>query len=346
VRIDYQPWGASLAELADAARRAEAAGARVVWAPELHRDATVTAAALAAATAPAAGGLGRVGVGTGIALAFARSPLLTALAALDLDELSGGRFRLGLGSGVRRLVQDWHAAPFDPPVARLRDTVAAVRAVLAGAHTGAPLCHAGDTVAVSVTGWRRPHPPVRERLPVYLAGVGPAMTALAGEVGDGWLGHELCPPGYLATAVTPALAKGLARAGRDRSELDVVAAACCAVHPDPRAARRLAAGVVGFYASVASYADLFAAAGFAAEQAAVVAARRGGRAADDLADVVGDELVAAFTLAGTPDEVAAGLRRYAGLADAVKLSPPTHGLPPAEIRAAQDRILALVRELA
>ncbi|MBB5873365.1 alkanesulfonate monooxygenase SsuD/methylene tetrahydromethanopterin reductase-like flavin-dependent oxidoreductase (luciferase family) [Allocatelliglobosispora scoriae] len=335
IRLDYQPWGESLAELADAARRAEDAGAGVVWAPELHRSAPIAAAALISGTTT-------VGVGTGVALAFARSPMVTALTALDLDELSGGRFRLGLGSGVRKLIGDWHGVPFDPPVARLRDTVAAIRAVIAGAHLGDPIVHSGET-SIAVRGWRRPHAPVRERIPIHLAAVGPAMTALAGEIGDGWLSHELCPADHLAETVLPMLRRGSARTG---NRPEVVVSACCSVDADAGLARDRARGVVGFYASVKSYAELFAGAGFAAEHEATVAALRNGAAADALRDGVPPEMAAAFTLSGTRDDAAAGIARYRGLADAIKLSPPTHGLAPAEIRAAQDAVIDLIRELA
>ena len=99
ISITYGPWGETLEELVDASRRAEAAGADVIWVPELHRSATVGAAALAAGTST-------VGVGTAIALAFTRSPMVTALEALDVDEMSGGRFILGIGSGVQRLNED------------------------------------------------------------------------------------------------------------------------------------------------------------------------------------------------------------------------------------------------
>ncbi|MEV6968239.1 LLM class flavin-dependent oxidoreductase [Hamadaea sp. NPDC051192] len=339
IRLDYQPWGETLAELRDAARRAEDAGAAVVWAPELHRNALITATAMAAAT-------NTIGVGTGVALAFARSPMLTALAALDLDELSGGRFRLGLGSGVRRLIETWHGAGFDPPVARLRDTVAAIRAIIARAHLGEPILHTGHT-SVEVRGWRRPYAPVRDSVPIYLAAVGPAMTALAGEIADGWLSHELCPPPVLTETILPALRRGAARRPTESGRLpEIVVSACCSVGSDAAAARHAARGAVGFYAGVKTYAELFAGAGFAAEHQAAVDALRAGRPADRLADCVPPKMAAAFTLSGTRDDVAEGLARYHGLADAVKLSPPVHGLAPHETRAAQNAIIDLIRELA
>ncbi|MBO3741275.1 LLM class flavin-dependent oxidoreductase [Actinoplanes flavus] len=378
MRLDVQPWGETMAELAGAARAAENAGAGVVWAPELHRSAFVTASALAAATGRHAGGHSRIGIGTGIALAFARSAMLTALAAADLDELSEGRFRLGLGTGVARLNQDWHGVSFDRPLPRLRDTVAIVRAILAG---GDPIVHQGLR-SIRVRGWRRPYPPVRPHLPIYLAGVGPAMVALAGEVADGWIAHELCPPAELRSHIWPALRSGLARSsvpgvgpssagdlvsgsssagglvsgssfagglvsgsssgGGLVPGFDVVAAACCSVDSDAAAARRRAANVVGFYASVRSYADMFGAAGFADVCVTASGALRSGRPADTLGDLIPDAMVDAFTIAGTPAHCAARILEYDGLADAIKLSPPSYGLPADEVRHAQNRLLELV----
>lgn len=328
--LHFQPWGETLQEQLDAAVRAEAAGAAVVWAPELHRSAPVTAAALACRTTT-------IGVGTGIALAFARSPFLTALSALDLDELSGGRLRLGLGTGVQRLNEDWHGVTWDKPVRRLRETVAVIRQLVAGAHTGEPIDHDGEAVRLRVRGYRRPYRPVRDRIPIYLAGVGPAMTALAGEIGDGWISHELCSPSYLADHVLPRL--------NPRPGFDVVVSACCAVDHDPARARAAAAGVVGFYASVRTYADLFAFHDLADEQQRVIEAFRGGLPADCLAGAVAPAMVDRLTLTGTPDQVAARIAAYGGLAGAVKLSPPTYGLAPERVRELQDSILRLIEEL-
>lgn len=321
MRLDVQPWGSSMAELRAAAKDAEDAGAGVVWAPELHRNAFTTATALATATST-------TGIATGIALAFARSPMLTALAAADLDELSEGRFRLGLGTGVARLNEDWHGVPFERPVPRLRDTVAIVRAVLAG---GDPILHKGVR-SIRVRGWRRPYPPFRSRIPIYLAGVGPAMIALAAEVADGWIAHELCPPDQIPDLRRPGF--------------DVVAAACCSVDPDPAVARRRAANVVGFYASVKSYAGGFTRAGFGAVAAAAASSLRAGRPADDLGDLIPDDMIDYYTIAGTPAQCAARLTDFSARADALKLSPPSYGLPAEETRVAQKSLLELVGSVA
>ena len=101
MRVSLGPWGESIAELVAAARTAEDGGFETVWFPELHRSATIPLAVTATETST-------IRVGTGIALAFVRSPLITALTAIDLDELSEGRFLLGVGTGAPRLNTDWH----------------------------------------------------------------------------------------------------------------------------------------------------------------------------------------------------------------------------------------------
>lgn len=339
LRITYGPWGETLEELRQAAQDAERAGAEVVWFPEMHRSATITAACAAEATTTA-------GIGTAIALAFVRSPMITALEALDIDELADGRLRLGLGSGVQRLNEDWHNARWGKPVAHLRETVAIIRHVVANAGRGEPMIVDGEWEHLRVRGYRRPFGQARRQIPVYLAGVGPAMTRLAGEIGEGFISHELCSPSYLERRLLPRLAEGRAVAGRTSDSLDVVVSACCAIDDDPAQARRWASGLVAFYASVRTYADFFGFHGFGRDQQHVIERFRDGVSSDDLGDAVPDEMVDALTLSGTPDHVRTRLRAYEGLATAVKLTPPTHGLTAAETRQAQARILEMISELA
>lgn len=337
-KLTFAPWGESLDEFVAAARSAEAAGAQVVWAPELHRSATVTAAALAAGTST-------VGVGTAISLAFTRSPMVTALEAMDIDELSDGRFILGLGTGVQRLNEDWHNAQWGKPVAHLRETVAIVRHFIAHARDGAPIDIAGEYEHMRIKGYQRPYLQQRTEIPIYLAGMGPLMTRVAAEIGDGWISHELCSPAFVREQVLPAITEGIERAAKKREEVDLVVSACCAVDVDGAAAKRRAAGIVGFYASVRTYADFFGFHGFAEDQALVIDAFKSGATAGKLADSVSDRMIDTLTLAGTPEEVADRLSAYEGLVDTVKLSPPTHGLEADEIRASQDQLIALIADL-
>jgi probable F420-dependent oxidoreductase len=331
--LTFGPWGATVAEQVEAARAGEAAGFEMAWIAELHRSAFVPAAAVAQATE-------RIGVATGIAWAFARSEVVTALHALDLDDLSDGRFTLGLGTGVKRLIEDWHHAEFGKPAPHLRETIALIRRFVATAHTGERIEADGDWVKVDIRGYERPFPPRRERIPIFVAAVGPIMTRTAGEVADGWIAHELGSPAYLRERVLPNLEEGIRRAGRSAGEVTRVVSACCVPHHDGREAKRWAAGLVAFYASVRTYQDFFDFHGFG-DEARVIQERFREGDVDAMVDACPDEMVDAFTFAGTPDEIRARVAEYEGLADAVKLTPPTHFVPEEVTRLAQRNILEL-----
>lgn len=333
MRLALSPWGETMAELVAASQAAEAAGFDSVWTTELHRTAFVTAAAIADGTS-------RIRVGSGIALAFVRSPMTTALTALDLDDLSGGRFLLGLGAGVRRLNEDWHHVTYGRPAAHMVETVAVIRKVVAGGHTGGPIDFDGEYEPVRIRGYRRPFPQPRAVIPIYLAALGPLMLKAAGRVADGWIAHELDSPRYLREKALPRLKAGLADAGRTLADLDVVASAVCMVDADGRAARRWAARLVAFYATVRSYQDFFDFHGFGEEARRVQERFRAGDE-QGMFDAVSDAMVDALTLSGTPEEVRERIDQYEGLADLVKLSPLTHLVPAEVSRSGQRALLAM-----
>lgn len=182
--------GGPLRGIGALAARAEAAGIAHVWVHEAGHDAVVAAAAIAAAT-------DRVGIGADVAVAFARTPVLAAFSAWDLQELSGGRFALGLGSQVRAIVEGF-GVPFTPPVARMAEylqVLAATLATLRGQPTTFDGVHHRTT---------RPAPyaipdPDRPAPPVLLAAVGPAMTAAAVAHADGIIGHPFTSRAFVRT---------------------------------------------------------------------------------------------------------------------------------------------------
>jgi probable F420-dependent oxidoreductase len=315
IPVDGQLAGRDPAEVALLAAEAERAGLARLWATELQRSATVPLAVAAAATQ-------RIGLGTGIALAFTRSPMVLALEALDLDELSGGRFVLGLGAGVRRLNASWHAAASDRPVRRMREVVAAARELMAALAQGRDARAPGAIYDIEVRGLRRPFDAPRAAPPVWLAAVLPGMTALAGEIADGFLDHPVTSPAWLRERLVPALDAGSARAARDRPEV-AGALICAASDDDPDGARRAAAGTVGFYAVVRTYRDLFAEHGFEGRLDAIRRAHMDGDGAR-LADAVGDDMTDAFAAAGTVAQVRERARGYEGLADRLWACPPHH----------------------
>jgi len=338
LRLSVDLWAEDLGELAGLARQAEASGFSGLWTSELERSAFVPAAVLALSTK-------RARVGSAIALAFVRSALSLSLEALDVDELSRGRFVLGLGSGVRRLNESWHNQPLDHPVGRLRERVELLRRIMAAAGDKAPVAFEGRFEHVEIRGWHRATQRGQARLPIYLAGVGPQMVTLAGEVGDGWIGHELGSARYLAEVIRPALAAGLERSGRSFESFDVVASACCVVDEDATRALRDAAALVAFYATVKTYRAFFAFHGF--EREAEEIGRRF-RAGDEVGMVAAcpDEMAAAVTVVGTPDDVERQLMAFSTVANEVKLRVPAHFLDPPRIRARQAALLDWARRRA
>jgi|TARA_Y100000031_G_scaffold57528_2_gene65252 alkanesulfonate monooxygenase SsuD/methylene tetrahydromethanopterin reductase-like flavin-dependent oxidoreductase (luciferase family) len=152
----------SIAEQVRTAQRAEAAGFNSVWTIEFfNMHGLVRLAVVAAATE-------RVQLGTAIAYAFMRTPVLAATAAMDIDEISGGRMILGLGSGTERMNRDWYSMPFDdPPAPRIKDAIGLVRAVF-DAQSGGGLVYDGPCYQVNNPAFSRPGA-VRERIPVAMA---------------------------------------------------------------------------------------------------------------------------------------------------------------------------------
>lgn len=300
--------GGHLREQARLAREAEEAGFESVWVAETARSAFVQAAVVAMNTS-------EVTVGTAVAVAFARSPTVTAMAARDLAELSGGRFVLGLGSQVKRVNELRFSVPFEHPSVRLAEVVEVVRKVLA-AYAGEPIDHRGRFYTVTLP----PFPgagPAPGPVPVYLAAVNERMAETAGRVADGVLGHPMTSPAWVREVLRPAVERGARAAGRDPSEVSVTTALLVQVGEDREAVRREAAIQLGFYATTRTYAPVLARHGF---QDLVGPLReafaRGDRGA--LAELA-LPMVDALAVAGTPEECRERVAAYEGLVDRVVL---------------------------
>ena len=330
-RVSIVALGDTAAELAGQATAAEAAGIECIWAPELFRSSITQATWLAAHTRRAA-------VGTGIAWAFTRSPFILAVSALDVDEMSGGRFRLGLGAGVKRLNETWHGAEYGRPAPHLRETIEATRLIMQSAHSGEAIRYRGRYHDLEIKGWMRPHPPARERVPIYAAAVQEGMARMAGDVADGLIGHPMCSLRWLEEVLVANVEAGLARSGRSRADLDFVPTVCCAISDDEAAARDAARRTICFYATVRTYMPLWEMHGFGEAAGEVGAAfRRGDLAAMPAA--IPDEMVDAYTATGPLDKVRARVEAVAARGDGVFLTPPTYFIAPEEVGAYQRRIV-------
>jgi probable F420-dependent oxidoreductase len=277
--------------------------------------------------ATASGSTSTIDLGTSIALAFVRSPWVTALAALDLDVLSGGRFILGLGTGLKRFNERWHGVAYGKPTPHIREVVQIVRLVNETAHLGEPIRFRGQFYDFDIQGWRRPIAPVRPRIPIYLAGVREGMIRTAAQVADGLLGHPIYSLKWTRDVVLPSVARGLAESGRKREDIKLCLALCCAIHPDVVSARRAAAATIAFYATVTTYEPLFVA--FPAEVARIQEAARAGDTEEMVAGVT-QEMVDVFAAAGTADDVRRKVAGYRDLADTVILTPPDQLVEPSE----------------
>jgi probable F420-dependent oxidoreductase len=245
--------GGDLRDLPGRAREVESAGFESAWVAETSRSAFVQAAVAASATE-------RIRIGTNIALAFPRSPTLTAMAARDLAELSGGRFVLGLGTQVKRVNEQRFGIPFEHPAPKMADYVEAVRSVLA-TYEGQPIDHRGRFYQLTMP----PFPgagPVPGGVPVHVAAVNALMAETAGRVADGVLGHPMTSPQWIREVLRPAVERGALAAGRDPSRIEVTTGVILQVSADRELARREAALQVAFYATTRTYRPVLALHGF------------------------------------------------------------------------------------
>jgi probable F420-dependent oxidoreductase len=281
----------------------------------------------------------RLLLASGIAIAAVRSPFETAMAALDLDRLSGGRFILGLGASVQSWTRGIFGAPEHRPLEHLRETVAAVRHVIAGAHRRlAPF--EGRYYRADFRELQPTAKPVREAIPIWIAALrGPAVR-LAAEIADGVIGHPMWSLDWATQRIQPDLAAGLARAGRKREDVEVDLWLWCAPNPDEREAIEDSRATIAFYAGIAQYESFFAAHGFADVARRLQAEVRRGEVLRH-ASAVPDEMVRCFVLVGKPERVREQVERAWTVADSLCLVPPAYALAPEKMLGYQARIAEL-----
>lgn len=318
-----------LAEIGELAEKAEAAGFESVWTGEYWHSGFQAAGAVARATSV-------VRVGTGIVQAFPRTPLMTAIEALDLDEIAGGRLVLGLGPQVQRYNERLHGIEYGKPVSRMREYVTALRALWGLAAGKSPKMPQGDYYGFDLTGFVRPIEAERSQIPIYISAVRPAMTKLAGECADGLVGHPMSSERDL-DSYESWIAEGAQRTNREVSEIERVQYVICSVAHDKRQARLEAARQVAFYASTQTYAYRLEQLGFGIEREAMRAAYLE-RDLDAMVRAVSDRVLDAFAVAGTPDVVREGIQSRARPHSTVVLAPPTYGM-------SATRVVEVTRDL-
>jgi F420-dependent oxidoreductase-like protein len=229
--------GASIGSVLGVVEHADRVGIDSVWAAEAYGSDAVTVLSYLAARTE------RIKLGSAVLQMPARTPANTAMTAMTLDALSGGRLLLGLGLSGPQVVEGWHGVPYGKPLGKTREYVDIVRAAIA---REAPLEYDGEHYQIpyrgaDATGLGKPlksilHP-LRSRIPVYLAAIGPKNVRLTAEIADGWLPIFYSPE--REDTFDAYVEEGLATSGRSRADFDIAATVYVAMGDDVGACRDL-----------------------------------------------------------------------------------------------------------
>lgn len=315
MHVDAMTIPQPLGQVGDLAARVKAAGFSGLLFTETGRTAFLNAA-VASQAAPG------LELSTGVAVAFPRSPFVSAATAWELQEATGGRFRLGLGTQVRTHIVRRYGMAFERPGPRMRDYVLAVKACFAAFRSGR-LDHHGefydlDFITPQWSPGRIEAPDPR----VDIAAVNPWMLRMAGEVADGVHVHPIGEPGYLRRHVLPCIAQGAAKSGRDAGDVAVIVPVLTIVgDTDAERAkeRELVRASMSFYGSTPNYAFIFDEAGFDGTTARIREKQKAGDIAG-MAAQISDEHIDVFATESTWDGLADALiDKYGSVASRIVL---------------------------
>jgi F420-dependent oxidoreductase-like protein len=325
IGVGYWGLGVTKDDQLEIARQAEELGFDAVWVAEAYgSDAVSVLGHLAATTS-------RVKLGSAILQIPGRSAAMTAMSAATLDQLSGGRFVLGLGASGPQVSEGWHGVRFGRQLARTRDYVNVVRMALARER----VAYEGETLTLPLPdgpgrSLKLTIAPTQERLPIVLAAMGPKNVALAGEIADGWL-PTFFSPEHVAELRAP-LIEGARKAGRDPSEVAVIPQVAVCVDDDVDAARDTMRFILGLYIGGMGsrkknfYVELVERYGFGEIAREIQDLYLSGRK-DEAEAALPAELIDATCICGPPDVVRARLDafRAAGVDQVLALPTPLPG---------------------
>jgi probable F420-dependent oxidoreductase len=300
------------------ARAAEDLGFAGLWTSETKHDAFLPLAIAANETH-------QIGLGTSVAIAFSRSPMETAQTVWDLQDLSAGRFVLGLGTQVKAHITRRFSMPWDRPAARLREYIMALRAIWESFQSEEPLNFEGDFYRHTLmTPFFDPGPIEHPEIPVYIAGVNTRLARLAGESCDGFHVHPFHSPEYVRRTVILAIAEGARQANRDPGQVTLATSAFVITGngEETTELRESVRSQISFYASTPTYRTVLEAHGWeeVGERLGTMAREKKWR---EMPALITDEMLAAFAIEAAPDEIGPALKdRYEGLIDRAALYLP------------------------
>lgn len=314
MKLDTVLAAADLESAGAAAKFAEELGFAGLWAAETGTTPFMPLAIAALATET-------ITLGTAIAVAFPRSPMVTAMDAWALQKASKGRFVLGLGTQVKGHNERRFSVPFEHPGPKLREMIRALRAIWRSFQGEERLNFHGEFFRFDLmTPFFNPGPSKYPDIPIYIAGVNEYMCELAGELCDGFHVHPFHSIKYLEEKVMPGIQTGLARAGRTRSEIELVAPVFVCMgenEAEIEAAKSPIRMQIAFYGSTRTYRPVFEAHGWGETTDKLQALMAEGRMAE-MGNLITDEMLEVYAISCTYDEVADSVKtKYGDLIDRV-----------------------------
>jgi probable F420-dependent oxidoreductase len=282
-----------------AARDYEAAGYAGGWVAETKYDPFLPLVSAAESTST-------MQIGTSIAVAFARSPMTVAVTANDLQRLSEGRFVLGLGTQVKGHIERRFSMPWSAPAARMREYITALHAIWEAWNTDSRLDFHGDYYRHDLMiPFFQPEPNPYGPPKVFLAGVGPMLTEVAGSVADGFICHAFTTEKYLREVTVPLLAKARAEAGKDMTDFEVCGPSFIVTgltDEEFDEAREGVKGQIAFYASTPAYRSVLDVHGWGDLQPELNTLARSNRWSE-MSALISDEILEAFAIVSRPEGI-------------------------------------------
>jgi probable F420-dependent oxidoreductase len=309
-----------LAEAGNAARRIEETGFDAVTTQENRHNPFLSLAV-------ASGTTSTLGLRTSIAIAFARSPMVSANLAWDLQGASSGRFVLGLGSQVKGHNVRRFSVPWSPPAPRLKEYVQAIQAIFDCWESGEKLDYQGEHYNFSLmTPNFTPEPLACKRPPIHIAAVGPGMLKVAGEVCDGVMLHPFSTPDYVRAVITPRLTAALTDSGRSRETFEISGGGFIATGPDDETVQKRFDWVrmrIGFYGSTPSYWPVFEQHDLKDLGIKLNDMSKRGKW-DEMTQQISDDVVHLFCASGRHDQICDAIADHFGdTTDIISLDPDT-----------------------
>jgi probable F420-dependent oxidoreductase len=284
------------------------------WTPETSHDPFLPLLLAAEHTS-------RLELGTNIAVAFARNPMIVANVAWDLQAYSRGRFILGLGTQIQPHIEKRFSMPWSHPARRMAEFVSALHAIWSAWKDGGKLRFEGDFYTHKImTPMFTPEPHPYSVPKVFIAAVGEVMTEMCGQLADGHLGHPMVSKRYITEVTTPALLRGLARAGRKRGDVELSAEVLVATGENDtelQAAKAAVRKQIAFYGSTPAYRKILELHGWGDLHDELNRLSKQGEW-DTMGPLIDDEMLATFAVVGPVDTIATALKsRCVGVVDRV-----------------------------